>query len=816
MVSLDQQLQQISDVLRPGQEAHSDSTARVEVASTTNILPDHRISDFDGTDVMKPTISLGDQTTPNSSAGKDKDPSPPPSARSLPIPCPTDITQSLRGSNEGERSMISVQEVSGSLDDASWLSSIRRDSLVRRAASVNEEFESIPPQPSGGGGFGQFTIICLILNRTIGSGIFTQPTNVLNLTGSTTLSLIVWVVAGFLTWAIAVWWTETALSNPRHHIQPPKQKYRVAESVLVPRSGAESLYVKSIFTKSFLLKYTIWISSLSPLFVQSITITSNAIQFGLGMTSITSNYGNDRSGFSSLGELGVTLWASAAVGFCSALTIWMSRRSGIWLNNAFAGVKVVILVAFILIGLLNNNRNLNRPAHPTSFSRPEPELPAASPGIEDMVTALSLAIFAYSGLEEVLIAVDAGQPQRRQLARPAFTAMGIIAILFTFVNIAFYSSVLPEDSTDSLDVVSTFFETFLGGIFNNPEAAKIGLSCVLAFSALGNILSVTWTASSVWAHSNKEGLSVSWDPSHWFFLGLPPRRQEIAKEGILPFSLTFATPGQSHVGFARKANGKKRQRSHIWGPVLAPGFFSVILITATLFIGSSHSSVYGFLTVLIGYTNTIIPAIGLVACILCIKYMEHKSLLIQPFRAIVQLLANLASNLGRSAGILKLGLRNPPGPSLTTVSGLRVFRRMNSSPTSKPTPWPRLSRMASYCRRFAFPTVMGLFAFVTYRQAERSMIDMFTAEDTSGQWIDFHCGPDEISPAELVALVTIVGVFFIVPSVYLCLYIAVQKRRKKETQFRKKETQFRKKETQFRKKETQFRKVWKGKAEYGR
>jgi hypothetical protein len=84
-----------------------------------------------------------------------------------------------------------------------------------------------------------FTVACLILNRTIGSGIFVTPHKVLIATKSTSLSLAFWGIGGLLTLCALLVWLEFGLSTPRRIVTGGSKQ-------AVPRSGGEKNYVSRI------------------------------------------------------------------------------------------------------------------------------------------------------------------------------------------------------------------------------------------------------------------------------------------------------------------------------------------------------------------------------------------------------------------------------------------------------------------------------------------------------------------------------------------------------------------------------------------
>src|SRR4051812_8589718 len=94
---------------------------------------------------------------------------------------------------------------------------------------------------------GRLTIVCLIINRTVGTGIFAQPSNVLYLTGSPAVAVIMWIVGGLIILSITLSWLELGLSVPRYWIQS------VGDFVTTYRSGGDKNYLEYIYNKPRLL-----------------------------------------------------------------------------------------------------------------------------------------------------------------------------------------------------------------------------------------------------------------------------------------------------------------------------------------------------------------------------------------------------------------------------------------------------------------------------------------------------------------------------------------------------------------------------------
>lgn len=86
--------------------------------------------------------------------------------------------------------------------------------------------------PSSSQRLSWFTIMCLILNRSIGTGIFATPTKIIIGTGNVGPALVMWVCGGLVALSALHVWNELGLTIPRNRGRS------------VPRSGGEKNYVR--------------------------------------------------------------------------------------------------------------------------------------------------------------------------------------------------------------------------------------------------------------------------------------------------------------------------------------------------------------------------------------------------------------------------------------------------------------------------------------------------------------------------------------------------------------------------------------------
>ncbi|KAM0156130.1 hypothetical protein ACHAPG_005478 [Botrytis cinerea] len=157
----------------------------------------------------------------------------------------------------------------------------------------------------------------------------------------------------------------------------------------------------------------------------------------------------------------------------------LGRMFGVHLNSVFAVTKVLMLIMIIIIGFMVLNN------HTEHFDR-DP--------------------LSYTNLDTSTSFKELGKGDHARGFAAAY-----LNIIFTCGgwNQANYNGDFPDGDT----VVEQFFRRTIGQAWNERRASQLMDAC-LAVSSLGNVIVTTFTAARV--------------------------KQEIAKEGILPFSLVFA------------------------------------------------------------------------------------------------------------------------------------------------------------------------------------------------------------------------------------------------------------------------------------
>lgn len=375
--------------------------------------------------------------------------------------------------------------------------------------------------PSKGQRLGRLTIVCLILNRTIGTGIFAQPSNVLYLTGSPAVSIILWIVGGLVVLCITLSWLELGLTIPRHFLRSEGAFFSA------PRSGGDKNYLEYIYKKPRLFMSCLF----GITFIIFGNMAGNAIQFGVYMQFVISPQCTEND--PCFNKAAVILWAVAVLSLCSFLNI-ATRSLFIKLNNGFAIAKCLLIVVTAFLGIIYGTVNGDGCRKNIAWSN-------QGDGGEfgDIVLAMFYAMFSYTGFEQPFyVLAEVKQPQRI-FAKSVLLAMAFVIVLFPLTNVGFLC-VVPYHGTESVpsNMVLKFFDIIARGGDETADtsASQRGISVILAVVIIGNIMAQTFTGTRV--------------------------KQEIGKEAILPWSLDIASGSDSLVAIiSRRKAGNSHNRS---------------------------------------------------------------------------------------------------------------------------------------------------------------------------------------------------------------------------------------------------------------
>lgn len=277
------------------------------------------------------------------------------------------------------------------------------------------------------------------------------------------------------------------------------------------------------------------------------------------------------------------------------LLIIVSRKGGLLLNNTFAIIKVSILVVIIVLGFANaqgENSALENFHTDRSFAKP-------NHGLANYVQPFMFIVYSFTGFEQPFYVLHEVRSPRKTFPRYTVLAMGIVLVLYMLVNIS-YLCVVPSD-LPGLAKEQNMALLFFSRVFNNNNAAPRVMSGIIAFSILGNILAMTYTASRV--------------------------KQEIAKEGIIPrslfFSASYTTPYHWWKVRRVEPNDDDPDADHTPMPALLLHWLaSMFMIAVTSMLESAVA--YNFLVSLYSYTLMIMTGFFTAAGLVYLGFKKNR------------------------------------------------------------------------------------------------------------------------------------------------------------------------------------------------
>ncbi|PFH51062.1 hypothetical protein AMATHDRAFT_143364 [Amanita thiersii Skay4041] len=313
---------------------------------------------------------------------------------------------------------------------------------------------------------GLVSAVFIIFNRIIGTGVFATPSFILSLSGSVGLTLIMWVIGAMIAGA-------------------GMQVYIVWGSA-IPRNGGEKNYLEYLFRKPKDLITSIYASNALLL----AWAAGNSLVFGEYVLKAANKE--------------PSRWTLRLVGFaCITFALLLhgtALKWGLRLQNLLGMVKLFVLIFLIVTGFV-------------AFGHLKVEKPNNFKNAFDGTTAsassfcLSLynVIWSYIGYSNVNYALSEVKNPKRTIRIAGPLAICAVTILYLLANVAYFAAASKEEITSSGRLVAAL-------LFRNVygPGAERALSALVALSALGNVLSVTFSQGRV--------------------------NQALGLEGILPFS----------------------------------------------------------------------------------------------------------------------------------------------------------------------------------------------------------------------------------------------------------------------------------------
>ncbi|KUJ16668.1 amino acid transporter, partial [Mollisia scopiformis] len=310
------------------------------------------------------------------------------------------------------------------------------------------------------------TVSALVLNKIIGTGIYTSPKIVLAATGSKGISLMLWLLGGVMTWAGIFIYIEYGIRWPV--------------------TGGELYYIENIFKRPPRLLTYIF----SSIFVVVNGLQVNALVFGQEIIVASSPVN------APINQNLQKFFAIIIATFICQLQAY-SRFLYIKLGNTLAVVKVVALLFIVICGLaaLGKARVTGANEIETSYGKADLSNAFASGSGNPYQYALALlnvmrAFLGYENANFVLEEVRAGPPgdERRIFRRAVKASVGICIFLYVMVNVAIFTVCTTEEIINTPNTISLFFQK----VFGVSDHAHVGSAIMIAISGTGSMIASTF------------------------------------------------------------------------------------------------------------------------------------------------------------------------------------------------------------------------------------------------------------------------------------------------------------------------------------
>lgn len=317
----------------------------------------------------------------------------------------------------------------------------------------------------------------LILNKMIGTGVFSTPSGIYELTGSVGASLVLWLLGGVLAFTGLSVYLEFGLH--------------------IPKSGGEKNYLERVYRNPKFLSTVI--------FGTEIVVTG----FSAGNAYAFGKYILYASGLDPSDGM-VRFVAVLSVTFAVTLHATAPRVSRT-LSNALGVFKVLVLVLIVISGILAATGIIKIDNRPDNFSNLWEVSPASGTSVYAYAIALLRVAYSYKGWENANYVLGHVSNPSKTLPRAGVAAITLVTVLYFCCNLAYFA-VIPKDeiAKSGVIVAGTFFKK----VYGESLAARL-LPFFVSLSNIGNVLAVSYAHGIV--------------------------NYEVAKDHILPFTSFFTS-----------------------------------------------------------------------------------------------------------------------------------------------------------------------------------------------------------------------------------------------------------------------------------
>ncbi|KAF7560390.1 hypothetical protein G7046_g3750 [Stylonectria norvegica] len=312
------------------------------------------------------------------------------------------------------------------------------------------------------------------VGRIIGTGIFSTPSSIVTSVGSVGASLLLWVLGLLLAISGLCVWLEFAC--------------------MIPRSGGEKVYLEAAYRRPQKLITIVFA-------VQAIALGFTAAGCIVFASNIVVASGRVATEWEERGiAIGVIIFITCIHTFFP--------KVGVHGMNFFTVLKTALLLFIVVTGWVVLGGGVKSVKDPHASFR-NAFAGSATSG-NPYATGLFKVLNSYAGWSNAMYVMNEVKNPVRTIKIAGPLGLSICGVLYLLANVAYFAAATPAEIAASGTTVASFF---MGKVFGT--AARRALSVLVALSAFGNVMTVTFAQARV--------------------------NQELAKEGVIPFPRFWAS-----------------------------------------------------------------------------------------------------------------------------------------------------------------------------------------------------------------------------------------------------------------------------------
>lgn len=340
--------------------------------------------------------------------------------------------------------------------------------------SRQENYASLPvaltdvaaPKPS----LSLIDAVAIIVGVVIGAGIFKTPALVASNSANETVMLLSWLAGGLISLVGALCYAELATTYP--HV------------------GGTYYYLARSFGQNVAFLFA-W-------------ARMTVVQTG-SIALLAFVFGDYASQLLRLGAYSSSLYAAGAIVLLTLINI-VGLQQGKWTQNLLSAAKVLGLLLVIFIGLIS-----------TVPSDPVASTPSSSP---TWGLAMLFVLLSYGGWNEAAYISAEIQNRKRNIVRSLLWSLGLITLIYLFINLAYLRSLGFAGMAQSEAVAADLMRHTFGGV------GSVFISVLIAVSTLGAANATIFTGA-------RTNYAVGCDMSRLGFLGRWKEHSGTPNAGLL-------------------------------------------------------------------------------------------------------------------------------------------------------------------------------------------------------------------------------------------------------------------------------------------